>query len=70
MIATATVGHFVKEARDVEENLSPDPYDLGIFGRLEFFLFSTSVGMIIVMIVFLLVITGLLEKIEGTQAVS
>jgi hypothetical protein len=50
--------------------LSPDPYDLGKFGRLEFFLFSTSVGMIIVMIVFLRVITGLLEKIEGTQAVS
>jgi hypothetical protein len=39
-------------------------------GRLGFFLFTTLVGMIIVMVMFLLFITGLQEKINGTQTVS
>ena len=70
MIATGNAGHFMIETRDEDEGSSPDPYNLGNRGRLEFFLFTTSVGMIIVMVMFLLFITGLQEKINGTQTVS
>jgi hypothetical protein len=58
------------EIRNEDEGSSPDPYNLGNRGRLEFFLFTTSVGMIIVMVMFLLLIIGLQEKINGTQTVS
>jgi hypothetical protein len=70
LIATGNAGHFMKETRDEDEGSSPDPYNLGNRGRLGFFLFTTSVGMIIVMVMFLLFITGLQEKINGTQTVS
>jgi hypothetical protein len=70
LIATATVGHFMQEFRDESESPSPTPYELGYYGRLEFFLCTTSVGMFIDMVVFSLVITGILNKIKGTEAVS
>ena len=68
MIATATVGHFMSESR--KEDLDSSDYDVGHYGRLEFFLFTTSFGMIIVMIVVMLAISEILEKINLTQAVS
>lgn len=68
MIATATAGHFLTEIRDDDES-SPSPYELGSYGRLDFFLFSTSTGMIIAMATFALFITGLQEKVSA-QTVS
>ena len=72
MVATGTVGHFLKEDHDLvkESKFILDPYDLGAYGRYEFFLYTTSVGVIIAILSLVASITGLLEKQGGTLAVS
>ncbi|CAB4013036.1 ---NA--- [Paramuricea clavata] len=45
-----------------------DPYDIGKYGRFEFFLYTTSVGVIIAILSFVASITGLLEKQGRTLA--
>ncbi len=70
MIATANVGYFMKKTRDENEDSFLDPYDLRQDCIVEFFLFTTSVGVIIVMITVFMLITGLQEKINETQTVS
>ena len=55
MPATGLIGHFYKEynddvtdqLRDSGSKYPSDPYDLGSFGRYEFFVYTTSVGVII-----------------------
>ncbi|CAB4045529.1 Hypothetical predicted protein, partial [Paramuricea clavata] len=43
-------------------------YDLGAFGRYEFFLYTTSLGVIMAIFSLVALITGLLEKKGGTLA--
>ena len=45
-------------------------YNLGYYGRLEFYLFTTSVGLFIAIVSFTFYIIGMLEKINLAQAVS
>ena len=63
----------MKELRDDVNDGRPsyrdDPYDLGEFGRYEFFLYTTSVGVIIAIISLVGLFTGLLEKNGGALAV-
>ena len=55
MPATGLIGHFYKEynddvkdqRREAGSKYPSDPYDLGYFGRFEFFVYATSVGVII-----------------------
>ena len=53
LAATGVIGHFLKEYRDdikdqyERENDLRDPYDFGQYGRYEFFLYTTCVGVII-----------------------
>jgi hypothetical protein len=57
--------------RDEDKDLSSDPYNLEqINSRLEFFLFTTTVGVLIVMIMIFMLVTGLREKINENQTVS
>ena len=71
MIATASVGYIiVNKTHGEDEQVFPDPYDFGYQARLEFSMFTTSVGMIFVMIVLLLHVTKLGDKLSGTLAVS
>ena len=74
LAATGVIGYFMKEYRDdVNDRLSSDsvdPYDLGQYGRYEFFLYTTSVGVIIAIISLVGLFTGLLEKNGGALAVG
>ena len=45
-------------------------YDIGLFGRGEFFLYTTGVGVGIVVFGFVCAFVGLLEKKHGALAVS
>ncbi|CAB3997954.1 ---NA--- [Paramuricea clavata] len=45
-----------------------NPYDKGTFGRYEFFLYTTSLGVIMAILSLVALITGLLEKKGGTLA--
>ena len=55
MSATGLIGHFFKEhnedvtdqRREAGSDNPTDSYDLGVFGRYEFFVYTTSVGVII-----------------------
>ena len=47
-----------------------DPYDFSSYGRYEFFLYTTSVGVVIAVLALVGSFTGLLEKKSGTLAVS
>ena len=60
----------MKEARDDDNTTNIDPYDLGHFGRYEFFLYTTSVGVVMAVLSLVGSFTGLLEKNGGTLAVS
>ena len=66
------VAYFTKELRDeaTKANLGFDPYDWGRYGRYEFFLYSTSVGVGIAVLGLVCSIMGLLEKKYGAFAVS
>ena len=68
--ATGVVGYFLKEMRDEDNISNPDPYDIGYFGRHEFFLYTTSVGVVIAILSLVGSFIGLLEKKGGTLAVS
>ena len=74
MAATGVIGYFMKELRDDSNDGrssdSYDPYDLGVYGRYEFFLYTTSVGVIIAIISLVGLFTGLLEKNGGALAVG
>ena len=70
MISTANVCYFMKEIRYGEEYSPLRPCDLENHGRLDFFVFTTSTGMIIVLVGVLLFITGKQGNINGIQAVS
>lgn len=70
MISTANVWYFIKETRYGEEYSPLHSCDVGNNGRLDFFVFTTSTGMIIVLLGAFLFITGVQEKINGIQAVS
>ena len=70
MAATAIVGYFVKEYHDNLTKSDPeiDPYNAGQLGRFEFFLYATSVGIIIAAVGLVAFLSGLHEK--GPLAVS
>ncbi|CAB4002143.1 DNA transposase THAP9 [Paramuricea clavata] len=70
VVAIGTVGHFVKEDHDLVKERLLDPYDFGAYGRYEFFLYTTSVGVIIAILSLVASITGLLEKQGGTLAMA
>ena len=79
MAGMGLVAYFTKEASDETKDslkaLYPDgdyidPYDTGSFGRYEFFLYTTGVGVGIVVLGFVCAIVGLLEKKHGALAVS
>ena len=79
MAGMGCVAYFIKEVRDESkaayEKLYPDgdyidSYDLGAYGRYEFFLYTTGVGVGIVVLGFVFAIVGLLEKKHGALAVS
>ena len=79
MAGMGCVAYFTKEYHDEIEarykRFSPDgdyidPYDRGEFGRYEFFLYATGVGVGIVVLGFVFAIVGLLEKKHGALAVS
>ena len=69
LAATGVVATFLKEWRD---DLPSDDraYELGGFGRYEFFLYTTSVGVIIAILSLVGLITGFVEKKGGSLAVS
>ncbi|CAB4002144.1 Hypothetical predicted protein, partial [Paramuricea clavata] len=66
VVATGTVGYFVKEHHDfIKEALGDsllDPFDFGVYERHENFLYTTSVGVIIAILSLVASFTGLLEK--------
>jgi hypothetical protein len=68
------VAYFTKEEHDEVKPESDskrlDPYDYGLFGRQEFFLYSTSVGVVFAVLGLVCVIAGLLQKKHGALAVS
>ena len=68
MIGTAAVSHYMNVSLNNEG--ATNSYNLGHYGRLEFFIFTTSMGMIIAIVSFLLYITGMLDEINLTQVVS
>ncbi len=79
MAGMGCVAYFTKEYHDqvkaTSKALSPDsdyidPYDTGSLGRYEFFLYTTGVGVGIVVLGFVFAIVGLLEKKHGALAVS
>ena len=70
MAATGTIAHFMKEARDdIDDTLKKDTYDDGTFGRYEFFLYTTCIGVIIASL-YLVGVFIELEKKGGTLAVG
>ena len=60
----------MKEARDDDNTTNIDPYNLGYYGRFEFFLYTTSVGVVMAILSLVGSFTGLLKKQSGTLAVS
>ena len=70
MVSVGNVWYFTNEIQNFEEYSSLHSYDLRSHCRLDFFVFTTSTGMVIVLVGFLLFITGLHERFNGIQAVS
>ena len=72
MAGLGVVGFFLKEVHDVATENDPeiDPYDRGDYGRYEFYLYATSVGVIIGIIGLVAVLTGMIEKNCGALTVS
>ena len=60
----------MKKGRDDDNTSIIDPYDFGYYGRYEFFLYTTSVGVVMAVLSLVGSFTGLLEKKGGTLAVS
>lgn len=70
MIGLGLVGHFTKEYHDSQSKGGLDPYDLGSFGRYEFYLYSASIGIIIAVVGLISAMCGVLEKKHGILGVS
>jgi hypothetical protein len=68
------VAYHTKEYHDeltkISGSLSNDPYDIGQFGRYEFFMYTTGVGVGIAVLGFVCALTGKLEKKHGVLAVG
>ena len=68
------VAYFTKELHDAvkpeKDSRSRDPYDVGSFGRYEFFLYATGVGLVFAVAGFVLALMGLLQKKYWAFAVS
>ena len=56
--------------KELKDDSTSRSYDVGFFGRYEFFLYTTSVGVIIAIVSLVGLITGRLEKKIGSVAVS
>ena len=69
MAATGVVSSFIKEYRDDLPSYNR-AYESGGFGRFEFFLYTTSVGVIIAILSIFGLITGFLEKKGALLSVS
>ena len=71
-IGMGFVAFFTKEYHDYETRKDPtiDPYDLGEFGRYEFFLYSTGTGVVLAVFGLVCVLMGLMEKKHGALAMS
>ena len=71
MVGMGCVAYFTKEFHDeTKPKYNIDQYDRGVFGREEFFLYTTGVGVGIVVLGFACAFVGLLEKKHGALAVS
>ena len=72
VIGMGFVAYFTKEFHDelTEDDPPIDPYDLGAFGRYEFFLYSTGVGVVLAVFGLVCVLMGLMEKKYGALAIS
>ena len=68
--AATNIGYFIRATRGEDKDFSWDPLNLKQNGRLEFFLFTTTVGVFIVMAMILMLATGLQEKISENQTVT
>ena len=68
------MAHFTKEFHDYMKHISGsysiDPYDTGGFGRYEFYMFSTGVGIGIAALGLICAFSGLMEKKYGALSVS
>ncbi|CAB4001362.1 ---NA--- [Paramuricea clavata] len=66
------VAYHTKEYHDAVtvNDPSTDPYDVGQFGRYEFFMYTTGVGVGIAVLGFVCAFTGQLEKKHGALAAS
>ena len=62
LAATGAVGYFMKHFVDIDEDNKADYYDRGLFGRFEFFLYTTSVGVIIAFVSLVGLINEFMEK--------
>ena len=72
VVGLGAVAYFTKEIREDAKKNFPirDLYDFGVYGRLEFFLYSTGVGVGIAVLGLVCSIMGILEKKYGAFAVS
>jgi hypothetical protein len=68
------VAYHTKEYHDEATKNNPsnsiDGYDVGQFGRYEFFMYTTGVGVGIAVLGFVCALTGQLEKKHGALAVG
>ncbi|XP_028392768.1 uncharacterized protein LOC114517290 [Dendronephthya gigantea] len=69
VVGTGLVGHFMKELHD-DYDKQDESYNLGFYGRHEFYLFSTSLGVIIAICSIVEAITGILEKKGGVLVMA
>jgi hypothetical protein len=73
VIGMGLVAYFTKELHDdvtKSDMLVPDPFDAGNYGRQEFYLYSTSVGLVLAVVGLVCVINGVLQTKHGALAVS
>ncbi|XP_028392813.1 uncharacterized protein LOC114517324 [Dendronephthya gigantea] len=74
LIGTGFVGYFFKELRDYNSGNSiltdDDAYDRGAYGRFEFYLFSTCIGVIISVLSILGAATGIVGKMGAGLAMA
>ena len=70
VVGIGFVAYFTNEVHDevTKDDPSTDPYDLGTFGRYEFFLYTTCVGVGIAVLGLVCALIGLLEKKYGAFA--
>ncbi|XP_046843532.1 uncharacterized protein LOC124437607 [Xenia sp. Carnegie-2017] len=64
------VGHFTKEYVDHIEDSNSEAYKQGVFGREEFFLYTTGVGVIISIVGLVLNFSGLINEKHNAVAMA